>query len=64
MEPYVMKFQLQSWADQLKSNAVTLNLSKQYIPQEQVEEVEKAIARNRELAEMAMQKAKELQEIG
>ena len=67
MKTFAFQFQLQSWADQLKMNAVILDLLKKYIPQdqqEQLEEVEKAIVRNRELAEQTMQKAEELQEIG
>ena len=66
MEPCVTKYSLHSWADQLKTNAVLLDLAKKYIPQdqqEQLEEVEKAIARSRELAEKAKQKAKELAEL-
>ena len=66
MEPFVLKFQLQSWADQLKTNAVLLELVKKYIPQdqqEQLEEVEKAVIRNRELVEKTMQKAEKLEEL-
>jgi len=64
---FVFQFQLQSWADQLKMNALLLELSKKYIPEDQQEqlkeEVEKAIIRNRELAKRTMQKAEELEEL-
>ena len=66
METFVLKFQLQSWADQLKMSALVLELAKKYIPQdqqEQLEEVEKAVIRNRELAEKTMQKAEKLEEL-
>jgi uncharacterized protein (DUF3084 family) len=65
---FVFQFQLQSWADQLKMNALLLELSRKYIPegeQEQLkEDLDKAIVRNRELAARTMQKAEELEEIG
>jgi len=66
MEPRATKMVLHSWADQLKTNALLLELAKKYIPhdqQEQLEEVEKAVIRSRELAERAKQKAKELAEL-
>jgi len=66
MEPRFMKNVFHSWADQLKTNALLLELAKKYIPQdqqEQLEEVEKAVVRSRELAERAKQKAKELAEM-
>ena len=48
-------------------NALLLELSKKYIPEDQQEqlkeEVEKAIVRNRELAKRTMQKAEELEEL-
>jgi len=48
-------------ADQLKFDAVVLNVAKRYQTPEDAAETEKTVARARELAELALQKSKELE---
>jgi len=48
-------------ADQLKFDAVVLNVAKEYQLPEDAVETEKTVARARELAELALQKSKELE---
>ena len=54
---------LASVAEQLKMDAATIEMAKSMLPSEQTSELDKIIARSTELAEQAMQKAKELQEV-
>jgi len=54
---------LASVAEQLKMDAATIEMAKSMLPPEQIPELDKIIFRGMELAEQAMQKAKELQEV-
>ena len=54
---------LASVAEQLKMDAATIEMAKSMLPSEQTWELDKIISRSMELAEQAMQKAKELQSV-
>jgi len=54
---------LASVAEQLKMDAATIEMAKSMQPSEQTSELDKIISRSMELAEQAMQKAKELHEV-